>query len=434
MKWTRSRPASLLAVGAASALLLTACGGDGDPEPGANGGGGNDNGGDGEVTLSIAFWGDFGLGPLVEQYEAENEGVTIRLNEGEFNAQHESLQQNLIAGSGAPDIAAIDGDYIVQFREQGDQFVNLLDMGAGDYEGEYLEWKWQQSMTGDGAQIGLGTDVGGLAMCYRHDLFEEAGLPSDRDEVSALWPTWEDFIEVGQEYVEATGDRFIDNATNVFNPIMGQQPVGYFTENEELAMDGGPRVAFDLTTQMIDAGISAGIPAWSDEWNAGFANGDFAVLACPAWMTGHIRNMAPDTAGQWDIADIPGGGGNWGGSWLTIPAQGDNTQAAYDFVEWLIQPEQQIAIFNNVGNLPSQPALYEDPAIQEHTDEFFNNAPTGQIFSATALGLEPQYIGRNAGPVRVEVENVLNDIQGGNVSAEEGWERAVSDAERAAMD
>ena len=31
----------------------------------------------------------------------------------------------------------------------------------------------------------------------------------------------------------------------------------------------------------------------------------------------------------------------------------------------LDEPEQQIAIFNTVGNLPSQPALYEDPRIQE---------------------------------------------------------------------
>ena len=54
-------------------------------------------------------------------------------------------------------------------------------------------------MSADGkTQIGLGTDVGGLAMCYRTDLFEKAGLPTDRDAVSKLWPTWDDFINVGK--------------------------------------------------------------------------------------------------------------------------------------------------------------------------------------------------------------------------------------------
>lgn len=438
MKWSRSRPAALLAVGAASALLLTACSSSSPDDDGSDTQtpGDDDSSGAEEVELSIAFWGDFGLTDLAAQYEEANPGVTITLVEGEFNAQHEALQQQLVAGSGAADIAAIDSDFIVQFREQADKFVNLLDMGAGQYEDRYLEWKWQQSLSADGStQIGLGTDVGGLAMCYRHDLFAEAGLPTDRDEVSALWDDegWDGFIETGKKYTAATGKSFIDNGTNVFNPILGQQPVGYFDTDETLVMDGGPKSAFDITTAVIDAGISAGIAAWSDEWNAGFANGAFAVLACPAWMTGHIRSQAPDTAGLWDIAAIPGGGGNWGGSWLTIPSQGDNVDEAYKLLEWLIQPEQQIAVFNTVGNLPSQPALYEDEGIQNRTDEFFNDAPTGQIFSAMALGLEPQYIGARSGPVRVAVENVLNAYQGGQLaSATEAWDKAVADAEVAA--
>lgn len=440
MKWSRSRPARIFAVGAAAALLLSACSSNDDAdepsdEPGEEEPTGEDEEPAEEVDLTIAYWGDFGLTDLVAQYEAENPGVTITLNEGEYNAQHEALQQQLIAGSGAPDIAAIDEGFVVQFREQADKFENLLDYGAGDYEDAYLDWKWQSTVTSDGAQIGLGTDIGGLAMCYRWDLFEAAGLPSDRDEVSALWEDagWDAFIEAGKTYVAATDKKFIDNATQVFNPILGQQPVGFFTPDEELDMEGGPKVAFEITEAIIDAGLSANIASYSDEWNAGFQNGDFAVLACPAWMTGHIRDTAPDTSGLWDIAAIPGGGGNWGGSWLTIPSQGENKEAAWELLEWLIQPEQQIAIFNTVGNLPSQPALYEDPGILEKTDAFFNDAPTGVIFAATAQGLEPQYLGRKNGLVRVAVENVLNAVQGGTIATgAEAWEEAVAEAETAA--
>lgn len=437
MKWYRSRPASIIAFGAASALLLSACSGTtdetdpGSEEPPAEGEETAE-----EVNLSIAFWGDFGLTDLVAQYEEENPGVTITLNEGEYNAQHEGLQQQLIAGSGAPDIAAIDEGFIVQFREQADKFTNLLDLGAADYEERYLPWKWNQSLSADGAtQIGLGTDVGGQAMCYRHDLFAAAGLPSDREEVSALWDDegWDGFIAAGETYVANSGKKFVDNATNVFNPILAQQETNFFTPEEELITDGGPQKAFETTEAIIDAGLSANIAAWSDEWNAGFANDAFAVLACPAWMTGHIRNQAPDKEGLWDIAAIPGGGGNWGGSFLTIPAQGENQEAAWKLLTWLVEPEQQIAIFNTVGNLPSQPALYEDPAIQAKTDAFFNNAPTGQIFSKTAMELTPQYLGKRNGPVRVAVENVLNDIQGGNLATgPEAWDRAVAEAEAAA--
>ncbi|SCL29613.1 carbohydrate ABC transporter substrate-binding protein, CUT1 family (TC 3.A.1.1.-) [Micromonospora nigra] len=417
--------ARVAAAGAVSLALVAAC----------SGNSGGDSASGGQVTLKINFWGDFGLDELKAAYEADNPHVRISLNTGEYNAQHEDLQKKIIAGSGAPDIAAIDEGFVVQFRGQADKFVNLLDKGAGQYESRYLPWKWKQTLTPDGStQIGLGTDVGGLAMCYRTDLFEAAGLPTERDAVSALWPTWDQFIATGQRYTARSGKKFVDSATNIFNPVLGQQPVGFYDDSETLRMAGGPKVAFDVAARLLGADLSANLAAFSPEWNSGFVKGDFAVLACPAWMQGHIRNTAPGTAGKWDVAAIPGGGGNWGGSFLTIPRQGKNVDEAYRFLEWLVQPEQQIEIFKQVGNLPSQPALYQDPAIRDFTNPFFNNAPVGQIFSQTAENLTPQYLGRKNGPTRVAVENVINRLATGNLKGkpDQAWTEAIKEAEKAA--
>src|SRR5258705_5314641 len=383
----------------------------------------------GPVTLTINFWGDFGLQDLKTQYEAQNSNVKIVLNSGEYNAQHELLQQKLVAGSGAPDIAAIDEGFIVNFRGQAGKFVNLLDKGAASYESKYLPWKWKQSLSADGkTQLGLGTDVGGQAMCYRTDLFKAANLPTERDAVSALWPTWDAFIETGKKYTAASGKKFVDNATNVFNPVLGQQKVGFYDDSEKLQLEAGPKVAFDTSVKTIQAGLSANLASFSAGWDQGFVKGDFAVLACPAWMLGHIKDVAKDTSGKWDIAAIPGGGGNWGGSFLTIPKQGKHVDAAYKFLTWLVAPEQQIAVFKKVGNLPSQPALYKDPAIASFKDPFMSNAPTGQIFSATAEKLTPQYLGKRNGETRVAVENVLNEVQLGNIKPDAAWAEAVKKA------
>lgn len=440
MKWSRSRVASIAALGAASALVLGAC--SSNPSPSATPGDSNtdtssespsETGSGEQVELAVAFWGDFGLqsegDSLVDEYEAANPNVKIKLVPGEHPATHEALQQYLIAGSGAPDVQAIDLDYVVQFREQSDKFVNLLDLGAGKYEENYLDWKWAQMESADGAvNIGLGTDIGPQVMCYRWDLLQEAGMPYERDEVSAaISGSWDDFIEFGKEYVEKSGKKFVDNAVNIYQPVLGQQPVASFTEDEELALEGGPKVAFDTALKVIDAGLSANLAAWSPEWNAGFQNGDFAVLACPAWMRGHIKNSAPDTAGKWDLATIPGGGGNWGGSFWTIPAQSQHQAEAYAFIEWLIQPEQQIRIFKNVGNLPSQTAVLESPEIQNSTDPFFNNAPDGKIFGESALALKPQYIGVNESIVRNAMQNALNAVQGDQLAAADAWDKAVAD-------
>jgi cellobiose transport system substrate-binding protein len=419
-----------VALGAAATLLLAACGAGAGPSRGAN----TDVAGPGgTITLKVNFWGDFGLTELIQDYEIEHPNVHVQLNAGDFNAQHETLQKALTAGKGAPDLAAVDEGFIVQFRSQANKFVNLLDLGAGSYQQKYLEWKWKQSLSPDGkTQIGLGTDVGGLAMCYRSDLFKAAGLPTNRDAVSKLWPTWEAFQDVGRQYTHKTHKKFIDAASNIMNPVLGQQPVGYFDTNETLQMDAGPKVAWDTATKFITDGTSANLVSFTPAWNAAFKNGAFAAVACPAWMMGYIKQQAPETSGKWDVAAIPGGSGNWGGSFWTIPKQSQHQKEAYDLMKWLVNPAQQLAIFKAVGNLPSQPALYDNPALLQFKNPFFKNAPVGKIFTQTAKALKPQYLGRRSGPVRVAVEAALVQVQQGKVTPEAGWDEAKRAAAKAA--
>ncbi|GAA1631851.1 ABC transporter substrate-binding protein [Actinoplanes couchii] len=427
MEFSGRRVLRVGATGLVAALAITGCSGQALE--------GNKDSGNGttQVTLKVNVFGSSGLEELKSKYEAANPNVKIALNSGEYNAQHEDLQKKLVAGSGAADIAMVDEGFIVQFRSQADQFLNLNDKGAaGTFEAKYLPWKWKASQSTDGKQIGLGTDVGGLAMCYRTDLFKAADLPTDRESVGKLWPTWDAFIETGKKYTAKTGKKFVDSATNLFNPVLSQQPAGFYDETETLKMDGGPKAGFDVAMKAIDAGISANLAAFQPNWDQGFKKDQFAALPCPAWMLGHIQETAPDQKGKWDITAIPGGGGNWGGSWWTIPKQTKNADEAYKLVSWLVQPEQQIEIFKTVGNLPSQPELYKDPAVLDYKKEFFTDAPTGQIFAATAANLQPQYLGKKNGPTRVAVENVINRVGQGKLKSADAWAEAVKDAEKVA--
>jgi cellobiose transport system substrate-binding protein len=98
---------------------------------------------------------------------------------------------------------------------------------------------------------------------------------------------------------------------------------------------------------------------------------------------------------------------------------------------WLTAPEQQIATFKAAGTLPSIPSLYDDPVVKGYKDPFFNNAPVGQVFTTAATSLQPLYLGPRNGAVRVAIENALTAVQQGKISPEQGWARAVKDAEQA---
>ncbi|WFE26476.1 extracellular solute-binding protein [Solwaraspora sp. WMMD791] len=410
----------------------------------AAGCGGDDAADDGTITLTVDVFGQFGYEELYKQYEAENPGIKIveRGTGTNLDEYSPKLTQWLAAGKGAGDIVAIEEGLLIEYKANPQNFVNLLDHGAAELEGNFLPWKWDQALTADGSQlIGLGTDVGGMAMCYRTDLFEAAGLPTDRDEVSALWPTWQDYIAVGEQFVaKNTGASFLDAATQTFNTIVLQtagaaEGYHYYDLENNLVVDSNPAVrqAWDITMDIIDSNLSGKYGAWSDEWVAAFKQAKFATIACPAWMTGVIEgNAGPEAAGKWDIAKVPGDGGNWGGSHLAVPAQSEHQEEAIKLVKFLTSPEGHIGAFKAKGPLPSSPQALDDPAILEATSEYFSGAPIGQIFGEGAKSLKPVYMGPKNQAVRTEVENAVRTVELGQRTPAEGWTDAVNNAKTAA--
>ena len=418
------------------ALVLSACGGSsGDTKSSSSASQGASAASE-PVTLTINTFGDFGYADLLKKYHELHPNVTVKENKTEYNAHHQALQLHLQAGSGAGDIEAIDEGFVLQFRNQASKFHNLDDLGAQSIKARWLPWKWAATESADGkTQIGLGTDVGGLAMCYRKDLFAKAGLPTDREAVSKLWPTWDAYINAGKDFVAKSGGvKWVDAATNIMNPVLAQQPVGYFDTSDQLAMTSQPGVkaAWDTSMSVISNKLSANLTAFSPDWNTGFKQGSFATIACPAWMLGYIQGQAPATAGKWDIATIPGGGGNWGGSFLVLPKQGKHPKEAYELAAWLTDPAQTLQIFEKVGNLPSQVDLFTNAQVLASTNKFFSGAPVGKIFIATAQQLKPQYLGTKNGPVRQAVEANITLVQQGKLTPDAAWQKALADAQTAA--
>ncbi len=403
---------------------------------------GDDSGSDGDdITLRVNLFGKFGYSEAYKKFEAANPGVKIvETAEGDLGKYNTKLTQQIAAGGEAGDVVAIEEGQTVAFLQAADKFVNLQDEGGNDLQDRWLPWVWDKATTADGkTTIGYGTDVGGLAMCYRRDLFEKAGLPTDRAEVGQLWPTWDDFIATGKKFQQGIGDEkvgFIDSTTNTYNSILMQQgEYTYFDRDDNLVIDSNPAVktAWDYAVEMTDAGLSAQLKAFSDEWNAGFKNGSFAAVACPAWMTGYIVDQSgEENAGKWDIATVPGGGGNWGGSWLAVPQTSKHQEMAIKLVDYLSDEEGQLLAFEAEGRLPSLPALFDKPELKDATNEYFNDAPVGELFVAGASKLEPVYLGAKNVPVRDAVENALRSVENGEVAAAKGWDDAVAAAQKAA--
>jgi cellobiose transport system substrate-binding protein len=412
----RTRP-PLVLLAAAAFALTAAC------SPGSSSGGGGD-------PKSFEFWSFSGIDQKrdVDTYTRAHPDIQVKLTEVGSTTETAQALTTALAGGKVPDLVLIQGDDLPKFVQQPQNFHDLREYGADQIEGDYLDWVMAQAKADGGQIIGIPTDVGGMAVAYRKDLFAAAGLPTDRESVSKLWPTWDAFLETGKQYTAATGKAFLDNSpTSVFYQAVNQVSQKYYDNAGNLIYDRNPEVkaAFDLGLKAIDAGISAKISFGSDGWTAALPRGDFAVVSAPSWLLGQIRRQAPDTAGKWDVATIPGGAGNWGGSYLAIPARAQNPAAAWAYIKEMQSPESQLGHFLEVGALPTTPSVYDDQRLTGRTDPFFSGAPTGQIFTQAVLGLKPFRMGPDTGTIGNEFLNALTNVEQGSGNPATAWDDAV---------
>jgi len=370
----------------------------------------------------------------VEVYKKKHPDINIKLTEVGSTTETAQALTAALAGGKVPDLVLIQGDDLPKFMQSPENFVDLATLGGDTMKGDYLDWVMKQSVTEDGEVIGIPTDVGGMAIAYRKDLFQAAGLPTDRDQVSKLWSTWEAFTDTGRKYVSATGKPFVDNTpTSVFFQAVNQGSERYYDADRKLSYDRNPQVkaAFDLTLKTFASGISAKQTSWSTGWTAGMSKGDFAVISAPSWMLNAIRTNAPKTSGKWDVATIPGGSGNWGGSYLAIPKRAKNAKAAWNYIAEMQSPEGQLEHFLAQGSLPTTPSVYSDPQLVERTDPFFSDAPIGKIYTQSVVGIKPFYIGPDDATIGSELLNALTSVEQGKLAPDEAWSTALTNVKNA---
>ena len=397
-------------------------------------GGGDDEGttADGKIKLTVATFNEFGYEELIEEYNAMQDDVVVEQKKaGTANEHQDNLYTKLAAGSGLSDIEAIEVDWWSALMEQSDAFVDLTDP---EVEGRWLDWKTEAATTPDGKLIGYGTDIGPEGMCYRADLFKKAGLPTDREKVASLFEDWDTYFETGREFVKKVPDTaWYDSSGGTAQAMINQTEYSFEDEDNNVIAADNPDVkaVFDTVTANVADGLTTGLTQWSEDWTAAFQNDGFATMACPGWMLGVIEGNADGVEG-WDIANVfPGGGGNWGGSYLTVPAQGEHQEEAKELAKWLTAPEQQIKAFEAKGTFPSQVEALDDPALTGATNAFFNDAPTGKILAerAEAVPFIP-HKGPKFADINTAFQQAIQRVDEGQETPDEAWESFLADVER----
>ena len=407
----------------------------------AAGCGGSSSADDGTITLDLGLFGTFGFeqAGLYDEYMRLHPEIRIEETSVERSADYyRALQTRLAAGSGLADIQGIEIGFVADVVENhADAFVDFAAQGnADELLGHYYDWKVEEATTSDGRVIGLGTDAGPEAMCYRRDLFEQAGLPTDRAQLAQLWSTWEGYLEVGRQYeaspTKPADTSFVDSPASVFSAAVYQGETAYDDADGNPIPESSDGVAAAWENASVAAGedMTANLIQFGDEWNAAFASGAFATISCPAWMLGYISEQAgEDASGAWDVAPLPGGAGNWGGSWLGVTESSEHKEEAIALVEWLTAPEQQVKMFTEEAHFPSSQEAAEDPQVADAANEYFSGAPVGQIFGDSAAALRFTPIGPYDTQIQEAFTNALSTVAQGT-PPDDAFQAALAEIEQ----
>ena len=299
-----------LAMAAAMALSITACGGGDESTPSGSQPSGSQSSGGGAVTLTVA---SFNIGgftdsaawePIIEAFNAQNPDVTIEILPVTYQDGDQQLA-NLIAGGNAPDIVFEGPERIIGNYANEGLLVDLSDLWEGVTD---IPESISSVSQLDGTYYMYPLSVAAHCMAINYEAFEAAGALQYIDEETRTWTT-DDFVaacealkaamdagtitmaETGIIYCGAQGG---DQGTRALvNNLYSDY---YVTEDGSSynANSANNVKALELLQGMVDEGtmgVSTSYAA-ADELQA-FANGTCAMTFC--WNYSNYSQYASQT-------------------------------------------------------------------------------------------------------------------------------------------
>lgn len=405
------RIAATLVVAGLAAVSLTACG--------ANGDGGDQPGSASDLDAALEAGGELTYWTWTPSGEAQAEAfmkeypnvkVTV-VNAGTATDEYTKLQNAISAGSGAPDVAQIEYYALQQFA-LSDGLLDLGSYGFGDLESDYTASTWG-AVNLNGGIYGLPQDSGPMVMLYNKAVFDQFGL--------SVPTTWDEYIAGAQKLTAADPSKFITNDAGdpgFAQPLIwqaGGQP--YKTDGSSVTIDlqdAGTKKWADTWNQLLEPGLLADIPTWSDDWFRALGDGTISTIITGAWMPGILESSVPDGLGDWRVAPLPSYDGSPvtaenGGSAQSVIKQSKNPALAAAFLKWLNNSDASIDVFLGSGGFPSTTAQLEDPAFLEEAPEYFGGQQINQVLVEASKNVVPgwEYL-----PYQVYANSVFPDTVG----------------------
>jgi len=437
-----SRRTLLASVGAVSlSAALAACGGDG--KSGGTSAAAAVSQADIDKAMSTAteltFWTWVpDIAQEVALFEQKYPAVKVKVvNAGQGGPEYTKLRTVLQAGTGAPDVAQIEFQYIPTFTIT-DSLLDLRPYGAAALKDKFVDWTWAQVSGPNGEVWAIPQDTGPLGMLYRKDIFDRYGIQ--------VPTTWDEFAAAARKLHAANPKVYLTN-------FASSQPAAWHgllwqAGGKPYVKSGKSTIAIhvnDATSKKLAAywgglakeGVVGVEPDFTDPWFAALNSGKYATWLTAAWGPVFLSGSAKSTSGKWRAAPLPQWdastpqSGNWGGSTSAVIKSTKNPIAAAVFAQFLnTDPDSTKRFATKQFLFPATKALLADPAYVGDTPAFYGGQKVNEIFAGISSTVNttfqwPPFLDRVEADFKETVGKSLTDKTDA-VTALDQWQTRIT--------
>ena len=303
--------------------------------------------------------------PLIDKWNAEHpdEKVTFKEQTDEADQQHDDLLRNFEAKNSDYDVASVDLVWTAEFAAKG--FLQPLE-GDLAIKTDGLLKSTVDSGQYNGTQYAAPQTSDGGMLYYRSDLVKTP--PKTWDEMMGMCDiakknNMECYAGQFQKYEGLTV-----NASEAINGA-GGAIVGEDGKTPEVDSPEAAKGLGNLVQAYKDGNIARqGITYTEEEGRIAFQAGKVLFLRNWPYVYGLANTEASSKVkGKFDVAPLPGadgvGASTLGGHNMAIGAYSKNKATAIDFINFVLEEEQQKFLLEKGSLAPAQESLYSDEAL-----------------------------------------------------------------------
>jgi multiple sugar transport system substrate-binding protein len=335
----------------------------------------------------------------VALFEKKYPAIKVKVvNAGQGTPHYTKLRTALKAGTGAPDVAQIEFQYIPTFSLTK-SLVDLRPYGAEGLKDKFVDWTWGQVTGAKGEVWAYPQDTGPMGLLYRKDIFDKYGITPPK--------TWDDFATAARKLHAADPNVYLTNVapneSGVWTGLLWQAGAKPFvtTGADSVTLNVNDATSKKLGTYwggLVKEGVVSADPDFTDAWFQALNRGKYAAWVTAAWGPVFLSGSAKSTSGKWRAAPLPQWdaskqvSGNWGGSTSAVITGTKNPIAAAKLAEFINTDPESTKMFATQQFLfPATKALLADAAFTQQKPAFYGGQTVNQVFSDVSQTVNTQF-------------------------------------------